>query len=467
MRPTVLVIDDDPMLRASLGQWLELAGVEARIVANAQDAFQAISLAEPDVVLSDVRMPRISGIEVLKRLRGDHPDIPVVLLTGHGDIPMAVEAMRLGAFDFMTKPYDPEHLVAVLKRAAEHHRLRRRVHELEQRLDSADRLEARLMGNAPEMARLRTALTELAALPVNVIINGETGTGKEVVAKALHDFSSRSGKSYVAINCAAIPSEMFESELFGHEAGAFTGAKGLRIGKLEHANGGTVLLDEIESMPLTAQSKVLRVIQERVVERLGSNRLIPIDVRFVVATKADLKKAAADGHFRSDLYFRLAGVELIIPPLRDRGDDVLLLFDWFASAMAARIGKPRRAMSADDTFCLLGYDWPGNVRELKTVAERFALDLQGTSSNLRDLVSGAILESTAVDASSRDGLGPTLPDRMAAFEKAVITAALRQSKNSVLEALHRLGIPRRTLNEKMAKYGIDRSALTDRDDKPA
>ena len=312
-------------MRSALDQWLSLSGFRTQTAASAAEALRILDTQNADVVLTDIKMPKISGLELMRRLHRGHPGLPVVLFTGEGDIPMAVSAIREGAFDFLTKsPYDPEHLIAVLGKAAEHRRLQLKVKELEDLLQDSSRIEARMIGNAPSIVRLRNAVLEMASLPVNVIVRGETGTGKEVVAKALHDFSPRRTKPYVAINCAAVPADMVEAELFGYEAGAFTGAPGLRIGKFEYAHGGTLLLDEIESMPLAAQAKVLRVIEEKQVERLGSNKSIPIDVRIVAATKSDLRPDKAGERFRADLYYRLAGLELQIAPLRERGDDILL-----------------------------------------------------------------------------------------------------------------------------------------------
>ncbi len=443
----VLIVEDDAHMRASLDQWLSLSGFKTQTAGSAAEALNILATHYTDVVLTDIKMPKVSGLDLMKRLKAERPDLPIVLFTGEGDIPMAVNAMRDGAFDFLTKtPYDPEHLGAVLTRAAEHRRLRLKVSELENLLQDSSRIEARIIGNAPQIVRLRASILELAALPVNVIVQGETGTGKEEVAKALHDFSPRRSKPYVAINCAAVPLDMLEAELFGHEAGAFTGAKDLRIGKFEYANGGTLLLDEIESMPLAAQAKVLRVIQERQVERLGSNRAIPIDVRIVAATKHDLRSEAAKERFRADLYYRLAGIELQIAPLRDRGEDILLLFDYFARAMASRLKREPPVLSSEDIEALMQHNWPGNVRELKTVAERFALNVTG--STLRDM-----LDFTSP-------AGTALPERIAAFEKTLITAALKQSGGSVEGAAELLRIPRRTLTEKMSKYAIDRKSLS-------
>ena len=301
--PVVLIVDDEEMVRTALAQWLRLSGFATQVASNADQALAALDDSRPDVILTDVRMPGLSGLDLLRTVRDRALPAEVILITGHGDVPMAVEAMRAGAFDFLQKPYVPHELVASLRRAVAQAALKREISQLRRRLDGGENeLASRLLGPSLVMEELRHAIRELAPIPTDVVLLGETGTGKEVVARCLHDFSQRAKHPFVAVNCAAIPAELIESELFGHEAGAFTGARGPRIGKFEFANGGTLLLDEIESMPLLAQAKVLRVIQERVVERLGSNRPIALDLRIVAASKVDLRAESEAGRFRADLY---------------------------------------------------------------------------------------------------------------------------------------------------------------------
>ncbi|MES1149923.1 MAG: sigma-54 dependent transcriptional regulator, partial [Bradyrhizobium guangdongense] len=310
MSGAVLVVDDEDIVRDSVRQWLELGGFAVRTAAAAEEAMRLVKESPPDVVLSDFRMPQISGLELMREIHRADPDIPVVLLTAHGDVPLAVAAMREGAYDFLQKPHDPEQLSLVIARAVERRRLKLQLGELAGKLAASGAIESRLIGLSKPMAALRASVLELAAHDRDVIVTGETGTGKEVVARALHDLGPRAKFPFVAVNCAAIPAELFESELFGHEAGAFTGARGSRIGKFEHASGGTLLLDEIESMPLPFQAKILRALQERAIERVGSNKLVPVDVRVIAAAKGDLAAESRDGRFRSDLYFRLAAAEL-------------------------------------------------------------------------------------------------------------------------------------------------------------
>jgi two-component system C4-dicarboxylate transport response regulator DctD len=302
------------------------------------------------------------------------------------------------------------------------------------------------------MIRLREMVAELAVHNRDVIVLGETGTGKEVVARALHDLGSRARAPFVAVNCAAVPTELFESELFGHEAGAFTGSRGMREGKFEFAHGGTVLLDEIESMPLILQSKLLRVLQERTIERVGSNKSIPIDIRVIAATKCNLEAESRSGRFRADLYYRLMGAEIPIPPLRAREGDILLLFEHFAAQAAVIAGTKARPLSASDVEVLLMHQWPGNVRELKAVAERYGLGLKAAGLTVQDILRHA--------EPSQASAGHALADRVAAYERRLIEAALRDHGGSIAAVIDTLSIPRRTLNEKMAKYGLLRPGRT-------
>ncbi|HUN11315.1 MAG TPA: sigma-54 dependent transcriptional regulator, partial [Rhabdaerophilum sp.] len=425
------------------GQWLQLSDVAVALAASAEEAEAVIEAGTAiDAVLSDVRMPGRDGLDLLRALQRRDPELPVVMLSGHADVPMAVEALKAGAFDFLTKPADPERVIAVLRNATAQSRLRRKVAALEARLSEAGALENRLIGHSPAMAALRSEVAALAGLPIDVIVVGETGTGKEVVAEALHAASGRAGR-FVAVNCVAIPADIFESELFGHESGAFTGAREKRIGKLEYASGGTLLLDEIESMPLAAQGKLLRVLQERTIERLGSNRAIPVDLRVIAATKTDLRAASAANLFRLDLYYRLAGVELHLPPLRERVEDIPVLFSVFASRMADRAGRKVPPAGDDMLSALRRHDWPGNVRELRRAAERFALGLDP----------GIASPGPAAAMPSQEG---ALAERVAKFEADAIRDALRRAGGSITAVVEELGIPRRTLNEKMQRHGIRR-----------
>lgn len=438
MRGTIAFVDDEPRLCEAAAEWLSVNGFAVTTYTDPERAARAIDAATCDCVVTDLRMPALDGQQLLQHLRGLDADLPVILLTGHGDVSAAVTAMREGAHDFIEKPYDADHLVAVLDRAVERRKLGRELRRLRASAASPV-LENRLVGNAPTMVAVRQTLEQLAAIDVDVLLHGETGTGKEVAARALHDLGPRAKGAFVAINCAAIPEAMFESELFGHSRGAFTGAVAERIGRIPFANGGTVFLDEIESMPLGLQAKILRVIQERLVEPLGGNRSNPVDVRFVAATKSDLKVASEAGAFRSDLYFRLATVEVSLPPLRDRPSDIPLLFSMFCDEAALRFGLPRPELGAEAMRELQTRSWSGNVRELKATADRFVLGHRN---------------DVAISAPVEAHVTGTLPERLARFEADAIAQALRDADGSTTKAAESLGLPRRTLAEKIARYGL-------------
>lgn len=443
MLNSVIVVDDEAPIREAVEQWLSLSGFEVQLFSRAEDCLAKLPAHFPGVILSDVRMPGMSGLELLAELQTRDADLPVILLTGHGDVPMAVEAMRDGAYDFLEKPFTPQTLLGSLRRALEKRSLvleNRRLHE---QADTRSRLDATLLGLSPTMQTLRRQVQDLASLPVNVLIRGETGSGKEMVARCLHDFGPRAKKPFVAVNCAAIPEQLFEAELFGHEAGAFTGAQGKRIGKLEYADGGTLFLDEIESMPLAQQVKLLRVIQERRLERLGSNQSIEVDVRIVAATKPDLLDEARAGRFREDLAYRLNIAELRLPPLRERREDIPLLFGHFSRQAAERLGRHAPTLSGGQLSHLLSHDWPGNVRELANAAERQVLGLENPAS---------------VDMP----VGQSLVAQQEAFEAHCLRSALSRHQGDIKAVLNELQLPRRTLNEKMQRHGLVREMfLTD------
>ncbi|WP_395452277.1 sigma-54-dependent transcriptional regulator (plasmid) [Azospirillum melinis] len=450
----VLFIDDELAMRVSVTQWLQLAGFAAQGFETPQPALDLLSLDFPGVLVTDVRMPRMDGMAVLERALERDADLPVILVTGHGDVALAVEAMRRGAYDFIEKPFEPDHLVAVLRRAAEKRRLVLENRGLRRRAAGGG-IETRLIGTSPAIAELRRDLIDLAATSASVLIHGETGTGKELVARCLHDFGPRAQKgAFVAVNCGAIPDSMAESELFGHEPGAFTGATQRRAGKLEHSSGGTLFLDEIESMPLAIQVKLLRALQERTIERLGSNKQVAVDLRLVAATKIDLLDLSEEGRFRADLYYRLNVAELHIPPLRARAEDIPLLFDYFTAEFAARHNREPRPLEPADFDALLAHDWPGNVRELRNLAERHVLSVgrSGVAGLLRRRPVGGETAATP----------RALADQVDAFEKRAIEQALERCKGDIKAVMDLLDIPRRTLNEKMARHGLDRTRFLPR-----
>jgi two-component system C4-dicarboxylate transport response regulator DctD len=438
---SVIVVDDEAPIREAVEQWLSLSGFDVQVFSRAEDCLAQLPEHFPGVILSDVRMPGMSGLELLAQVQARDADLPLILLTGHGDVPMAVEAMRDGAYDFLEKPFSPETLIINLRRALEKRRLvleNRRLHE---QADTRTQLEATLLGVSPPLQALRRQVLDLSQLPVNVLIRGETGSGKELVARCLHDMGPRAGKPFVALNCAAIPEQLFEAELFGHESGAFTGAQGRRIGKLEYASGGTLFLDEIESMPLAQQVKLLRVLQDQRLERLGSNQSLTVDLRIIAATKPDLLEEARAGRFREDLAYRLNVAELRLPPLRERREDIPLLFSHFARTAAERLGRPVPELSGQQLAQLLGSDWPGNVRELANAAERQILGLGTPAADLPQA-------------------GQSLAAQQEAFEAHCLRSALSRHKGDIKAVLNELQLPRRTLNEKMQRHGLLREMFT-------
>ncbi|MNJ22474.1 response regulator [Pseudomonas alkylphenolica] len=441
---SVMVVDDEASIRTAVEQWLSLSGFSVQLFSRAEDCLNQLPAHFPGVILSDVRMPGMDGLQLLEQLQARDADLPVILLTGHGDVPMAVEAMRNGAYDFLEKPFSPESLLGSLRRALEKRQLVLENHRLHEQADLKARLELNLLGMSQGMQQLRRQVLDLASLPVNVLIRGETGSGKEQVARCLHDFGPRADKPFVALNCAAIPETLFEAELFGHESGAFTGAQGKRIGKLEYANGGTVFLDEIESMPLAQQAKLLRVLQEQKLERLGANQSISVDLRIIAATKPDLLEEARAGRFREDLAYRLNVAELRLAPLRERREDIPLLFEHFARLAAERVGRSAPRLSGAHLGRLLSHDWPGNVRELANAAERHALGLGEPSI--------ALVEP-----------GQSLAAQQEAFEAQCLRAALSRHKGEIKAVMEELQLPRRTLNEKMQRHGLLREDFLDAD----
>nr|MBP8236467.1 sigma-54-dependent Fis family transcriptional regulator [Pseudomonas sp.] len=357
----VIVVDDEAAIREAVQQWLELSGFRVHSCATAQAALALVDRDYPGIIISDVRMPGTDGLQLLDSVLERDRDLPVILITGHGDVPMAVQALRQGAYDFIEKPFTPERLLDSVRRALDKRRLVCENRQLRQQFALKDHIEAQLLGVSRPMETLRRQILELAGTSVNILLRGDTGSGKERVARCLHDFSNRAGKPFVALNCAAIPEHLFESELFGHESGAFTGAQGKRIGRIEHADGGTLFLDEVESLPLAQQVKLLRVLQEKTLERLGSNRSIQVDLRVISAVKPDLLDEVKAGRFREDLYYRLNVATLRIPPLRERREDIPLLFEHFANQAAQRHGRETPNLPPSELTRLLGHDWPGNV----------------------------------------------------------------------------------------------------------
>ncbi|MFD2178115.1 sigma-54-dependent transcriptional regulator [Veronia pacifica] len=437
----VLLIEDDSIVRQATAQWLELAGFTVVTCETGHAAIDAMSPSFSGVVVSDVKLPDIDGISLIAQLQDIVPQLPVILITGHGDIDMAVSALRLGAFDFLEKPFDPARLTDAVKKGLAQSENEKKRGDREAYLEQLHGLERVLIGSSPQMQRVRDQIVRLADMDTNVIIYGETGCGKELVAESLHRHSQRNAAEFVALNCAAIPENLFESELFGHEQGAFTGATKSRIGKLEFADQGSVFLDEVESVPLAMQIKLLRAIQEQQIERVGTNKLKDINIRCIAAAKEDLKD---NPNFRQDLYYRLNVSQICIPPLRERVQDIILLFEYFCSEH-----RSTRSLSINDQDTLAGYAWPGNVRELRNVATQFALDSSVSVGEI--LASGP----DTTPASSENRL--PLAIRMQNAERQILQEALRRHKGHIQAVMDELDLPRRTINQKMQKHGLNRA----------
>ena len=446
----VIFVDDEEHIRIANRQTLELAGLTVKPCDRAEHALPLLSLEWGGVVVCDIRLPGIDGLELLRRARAIDPDLPVVLISGHGDIAMAVGAIRDGAYDFIEKPFSADILLETVHRALDKRTLTLENRRLRSELLDRNSSAGRIIGRTPAVQRLRATIARVADTGADVLVVGETGTGKEMVARTLHENSARREHKFVAVNCGAVPDSLIESELFGHEAGAFTGATSRRIGKFEHADKGTLFLDEVETMPASAQVRLLRVLQERAVERVGSNRLIPLDLRVIAATKVDLLHASHSGRFREDLYYRLNVVTIEIPPLRRRAEDIPLLFQHFLMMACARYGRDMPMPGSGKIHALLSHDWPGNIRELRNAADRYVLLGGECGFELDQMLQGGE-ETTA----------PSLPQQVDCFEKSILEQALGANKGSIKETMASLGVPRKTLYDKMRKYGLDRKSYRD------
>ncbi|MGR3494776.1 sigma-54-dependent transcriptional regulator [Citreimonas sp.] len=442
---SVLFVDDEEDLRLSAEQSLMLADLPVRLFARAEDALAHVGRDRASVLVTDIRMPGMDGLALMARALEIDPALPVILVTGHGDIELAVRSMRDGAYDFLEKPYDPARLVESVRRALDKRRLVLENRALRRQVGRRDAIEARLTGRSAIIVTLRQQLRAAAQTDADVLIVGETGTGKEVAARAMHKASPRSEGPFVHVNCAALPADLIESELFGHEAGAFPGATRTRYGKFEHARSGTVFLDEIDSLPMPLQAKLLNAIQNRVVTRLGSNETVDLDIRFIAASKGDLERAAAEGRFRADLLYRLNVITLRMPPLAARAEDIPKLFLELVHEAAARYRLPAPEVPGAVLSSVAARAWPGNVRELRNAAERFALGLD------LDLGGGDLPEAAA----------HTLADRVAAHERALIAAELAAQGGSIKATYESLGLSRKALYDKMQRHRLDRSQFTD------
>jgi len=448
----VLVVDDDDALRRSVARLLLAHHFRVDTVDSAESALEYLAANDPDVVLCDLQMPGMDGLELLRRLRETRPGISFVMMTGFADVSVAVEAMRSGAANFLTKPFASNDAVALtVAKAAEHKRLANRARELEQRLSAQERF-GELIGSSPGMLAMYRIIEGVATTTSTVLILGESGTGKELVARAIHQRSQRASKPFVPVNCAAIPKDLVESELFGHVRGAFTGANARRAGAFESAGGGTILFDEVGDLPLSAQVKLLRVLQESEIKPVGSDETKIVDVRVVAATNVDLAESVAAGTFRRDLFYRLNVIPLHLPPLRERGDDIILLAYHFVEKLARRMSRPVKRLSPQIIEALRAYTWPGNVRELEHAIEHAFVLSAGEELTPADLPSTAAAALPSLPAAPSDRPLPAelhdLPfaeakrRSVAAFEAAYLRELLARCGGNTAEAARQSGLDR-------------------------
>lgn len=441
---SVILIEDDDDLRPAITQGLELEGLEVKPFSSASDALKEIKGEFSGVVVSDIKMPEIDGLEFLSLALEIDSGLPIILITGHGDVPLAVKAIQSGAYEFLEKPFAPTRLAEIVARALEKRRLVLENRALRKELPNSETLADVLVGSSAVTRKLRSEVLAIAQTDADVMLQGDTGVGKELISRAIHNFGARKDKPFVALNCGALPENLIESELFGHVKGAFTGAHENRIGKIQHADGGTILLDEVESMPIELQIKLLRVLEERTIEQLGSNKTRKVDVRFIAASKSDLGKESELGNFRADLFYRLNVVNIMIPSLDDRKEDIPDLFSHLARLARARYRKEIPEMEPSMIADLQSHKWPGNVRELRNIADRFVLGLwRGFDGN----------NAQSSNLSGNEKL--LLKEHMDNHERLLIVAELKKNDGKLKPTYEALGVSRKALYDKMKRFGLD------------
>jgi two-component system nitrogen regulation response regulator GlnG len=458
---SVWIVDDDESVRWVLEQALKQAHMIPRAFESGHQFFDALERDRPDVLITDIRMPDMSGLELMERLGQQDPDIPVIVITAHSDLDSAVSAYQGGAFEYLPKPFDIDEAVELVSRAA-------RTRHRDTAQQTTSKPTPRIIGQAPAMQDVFKAIGRLSRSSMTVLITGESGTGKELVARALHDNSPRASKPFIALNTSAIAAELLESELFGHEKGAFTGATERRIGRFEQANGGTLFLDEIGDMSLPLQTRLLRVLAESEFFRVGGQTPLRVDVRVIAATHQDLAQAVTSGRFREDLYHRLNVMRIEVPPLRQRREDIKELSRFYLEQAANELGVAPKTLSAEAADILQRYDWPGNVRELVNVSRRLTVTAAGREIAAQDLPPelGGLSATTGADWTT--GLShwaeaqlaaaappPLLADALPAFERTLIITALRRARGKRLEAAKLLGWGRNTLTRKIKELGLE------------
>jgi two-component system nitrogen regulation response regulator NtrX len=452
MSRRILVIDDEQGIRAALGQLLEFEGYEVHAIPNAADGITEYQKWKPHLVFLDVKMAGMDGMEALKKIRELDPTATVVMISGHATIRTAVEATQLGAYEILEKPLDTDRILVMLRNALSHLDLQEENARLKQSIDAP----FEIVGKTPVMRMLMEKVEKVAATPARVLITGENGTGKELVARALHRMSPRATKPFVEVNCAAIPGELIESELFGHMKGSFTGAIADRAGKFEQANKGTLFLDEIGDMSLAAQAKVLRVLQDNVITRIGGAKPISVDVRVIAATNKTLESEIAAGKFREDLYYRLNVVPIHVPAIRERREDIPTLAQYFASTLSEREGIPPRTFTPDALERLTSLDWPGNVRELRNTVERLLILAPDSQISARDI--DRLAGQRALDDAGLATLTQcrTFEEFKDAAERAFLLNKLREFDWNVSETARAVEMPRSNLYKKIERYSLSR-----------
>ncbi|MEA2107917.1 MAG: sigma-54 dependent transcriptional regulator [Pseudomonadota bacterium] len=458
MKTTIMIVDDDLDVRQSIMDVFGDEGYEVFGAGGGQDALKIVNQENIDLIFLDIWMPDLDGMQVLQQLKVIHPEIPVVMISGHGTIETAVQSTKLGAFDFIEKPVSLEKLVITAKNALTIYRLQQENLLLKERFQH----EPHLIGQSPAMQELQQQIAVVGPTNGWVLITGENGTGKELVARAIHRLSRRADKPFVDVNCAAIPENLIESELLGHEKGAFTGATGRKKGKFEQAHAGTIFLDEIGDMSLNTQAKILRVLQEQSLSRLGGSRAITIDVRVIAATNKNLEAEIARGNFREDLYYRLNVIPMHIPPLRERQDDIPLLAEQFLSHYAREKGEPNKQLLPEIMPILQQYNWPGNVRELKNLMERLAIMSPASVISSHDLPyymrgkeSKAAITSAGDDYPDSQFYADHLSDAVSEFEKYYLARKLEEFDGNISKTAAQIGITRRNLHRKIKALAIN------------
>ena len=479
MADRVLVVDDEPNLRRVLSATLQREGYEVTLCADGEEGLAALERDGADVIVTDLVMPKMDGLSLLRKVVARHPDVPVIVITAHGRIDSAVEAMKAGAFDFVSKPFEQEELKRIIAKAAAQSELNSKNVVPSEAREGAPRF-TEIVGRGPQMQELAQVIAKVADAPSTVLITGESGTGKELVATALHEQSSRRERPFIKINCAAIPRDLVEAELFGFEKGSFTGAVNAKPGRFELADGGTLFLDEIGDIPTEMQVKLLRAIQESEFERVGGIRSIKVQVRLIAATSRDLTKEIAAGRFREDLYYRLNVVPILLPPLRERREDIALLVEHFRQKYNLRLGKSVEAVEDDALAALAAYPWPGNIRELENILERTILFCEGRTIRAQDLppslrlaparapLTPASLAALGAAGEAHGSESPSQPpphsapgplkeivkEQVQAIERDLIARALEVTQGNVTRTAKLLKISRKSLQMKMKEFGL-------------